>query len=446
MGDVHAVRDDMWSMPATAERHHGRFAPTLRDDELPGVVGQVLAAVAADAPRSVSGGAFDAAPARIELGCPTAGQICRRLHLRWPELIEVALAPDPQRRLLGGRGSTANTNEFDWPRCRHAIRIVHSRRGGHSPSRFEYGAERRRILHANRGRMRLPNINQVLAHSPDGTWEEVLRRAGLDPDDRPPQVIGSASPRSLDVCLASVATYLRDFLAPGEAANQATYQQFASVTPGAIWDTALVPFGGLQGVLALLAAGTPAGEIDAGGRMRRYAELPEPVAVALARAKTSLLAAVLCEAVDRKVVTSVRLREAVQVGDGTVREVIVRLRRCGALQPAGLKATGLPGPDHERWRCTLSQVPEVVREDAARHYETRPLRRRRDQAWTPLLQSTLEECRDLGEFTASELGERLGGNSHDGMRLLVRLERFGEVERIAVLRDRGAPVLWRVIQ
>lgn len=150
-------------------------------------VGEVAARANHAEPQAVSQRAFDRArvASADHADLPAARQIARELKLKWPEVLEVAHAPERKRSSLLDL-KTRERAPLGWvtsERIRYALRLVAGRLGVDSLTTIAYDAERdallvedgRDWLHGRR--LRLPSAN-VIRHATHG-WHAALRMAGL---------------------------------------------------------------------------------------------------------------------------------------------------------------------------------------------------------------------------------------------------------------------------
>ncbi len=150
-------------------------------------MGEVAALANPEAPEAVSQRAFDRARAKSadHADLPAARQIARELKLKWPEVLEVAHAPEGKWSSLldlKARGN-APPGWLTSARIKYALRLVAGRLGVDALTTIGYDAERDVILREDARdwlhgrRLRLPSAN-VIRHATRG-WHSALRMAGL---------------------------------------------------------------------------------------------------------------------------------------------------------------------------------------------------------------------------------------------------------------------------
>jgi hypothetical protein len=150
-------------------------------------VREVSALASPSEPQAVSGRAFDRAltGSHEHADLPAARQIARELKLTWPEVLEVAHAPERLRSSLLDLKARGNAPP-GWltdERIRYALRLVARRLGVDSLTTIAYDAERKKLLAEDRRdwlhgrRLRLPSAN-VIRHATHG-WDAAQRIAGL---------------------------------------------------------------------------------------------------------------------------------------------------------------------------------------------------------------------------------------------------------------------------
>ena len=165
-----------------------KFAPSRYSDQaLPGLVRDVCRHARPNAPVETTEREFnDARAAAGHPDAPTAGRICTRLHITWPELKSTAL--NPKRSHTQTVAARTRPEDAPWigeDACVFALQLVAKRRGVDqlSPSEYEETADVMRREHARRwahgNTVVLPTVGQI--ERCFKTWAKALKAAGLSP-------------------------------------------------------------------------------------------------------------------------------------------------------------------------------------------------------------------------------------------------------------------------
>lgn len=175
----------------------------LTRGELLAMVRDVALHASPDAPATVSKRVFNehrAAAGRD--GCPDASNLCRRLKITWPELLDLALRDQHVARGSSNRTRAKNEHEGEGASretALTALAIIATRLHVRTLTPDDYDQARREILNGSRGRhrddlgMRLPTHGQI---SWIAAWDEMLETAGLE--RRPAQQGPRAGMRLVD--------------------------------------------------------------------------------------------------------------------------------------------------------------------------------------------------------------------------------------------------------
>lgn len=165
--------------------------------ELLALVRSVAEHAHSDKPTAVSKRRFDIARRSADLAhCPSASNLCRRLGMDWPEVLELA-ARERTFHTTGSRIRAASEREGgsnDHATRIAAIQLIATRLKVRSLRPDGYETERQMMLAGARGahrrnlELRLPTVGQFAGEN----WDEMLQAAGLDPRVRA-QITPSAS-------------------------------------------------------------------------------------------------------------------------------------------------------------------------------------------------------------------------------------------------------------
>jgi hypothetical protein len=171
-------------------------------------VREVAALASPGRPEAVTQRAFDAAKAgsAAHAGLPAARQIAEQLDRSWPETLAAAHEPeDRQAHKLGAKAR--GPSSVDWLTEKHAaavLQLVARRLTANTVSTAEYEAECEKLLRTDRarwlhgGNLLLPTPRQIVHRF--GSWDEALRKAGLQPPhQRAPRIRPKPAPSFPDL-------------------------------------------------------------------------------------------------------------------------------------------------------------------------------------------------------------------------------------------------------
>lgn len=154
---------------------------------LPDAVRAVALACRPEDPIGLTQAQFDEGRARVpeHARAPTARQICSRLGMSWPVLLQALFEPGrDQARSLGRRQGEAPDHELTTERAANALRVVAARRGVTTLRPHEYEQTRNELLDRVKRKYRhgtsldLPTVGQIERVA--GGWGGALLAAGLE--------------------------------------------------------------------------------------------------------------------------------------------------------------------------------------------------------------------------------------------------------------------------